>query len=405
MENNQALPPPPAIAAAPLAILRNRPLLTLMLGHFAVDSYVGIIPVLFPLLVVHYTLDLKTVGLLSLAYSGTAAISQPLFGWVADRVGTRLIGLALIWTAALFATLGFAPSFAVLIALAACAGLGSGAYHPFGALSAGRVIGANQRNMAMAIYVTGGTLGVALGPLLGVAAFGWLGLRGTALLCLPGLLGATWMLLEMRRLPAPAHHVKRRTATSGAVPWRAIVVIVGVMMAINGALYSIEAFVPTWYASLGYGPAFYGPLATVLLLAHAIGAVTAGALADRFGRRRVIIGALVLLVPSLLLFTISRGATAFVTITLVGLSVAPAGPLLLLTAQQLMAGRAGMASGMILGLGFVTGAIGVPIVGALGDAFGLQTALQLLTIVVIAGLALAWRLPDERRAHRPASAL
>ena len=48
-------------------VLRNRPLLTLMLGHFTVDMYVGLLPVLYPLLTERFTLDLKTVGLVSLA--------------------------------------------------------------------------------------------------------------------------------------------------------------------------------------------------------------------------------------------------------------------------------------------------------------------------------------------------
>jgi FSR family fosmidomycin resistance protein-like MFS transporter len=180
------------------------------------------------------------------------------------------------------------------------------------------------------------------------------------------------------------------------IPWRPLAVTVGVMMAINGVLYSIEAFVPTWYDLQGYVPAFYGPLATVLLLAHAVGAVAAGWLADRFGRRRVAIGSLIALAPALWIFTSFSGPIAFVTIALVGLSVAAAGPLLLLTAQQMMAERAGMASGMIMGVGFITGAIGVPITGAFGDLWGLQTALRLLMLVIGVGIALAWFLPDER---------
>ena len=60
--------------------LRNGNLLTLMLGHLTVDSYVGILPVLYPLLIGRFHLDLATVGLVSLAYSGPAAVSQPLFG-------------------------------------------------------------------------------------------------------------------------------------------------------------------------------------------------------------------------------------------------------------------------------------------------------------------------------------
>ena len=62
------------------SILRNRALLTLMLGHFTLDMYVGLLPLLYPLLIGRYGLDLRTVGLVSLAYSGMASISQPFFG-------------------------------------------------------------------------------------------------------------------------------------------------------------------------------------------------------------------------------------------------------------------------------------------------------------------------------------
>src|SRR5690349_1761039 len=68
-------------------LLQNRALLTLMLGHFTVDSYAGLLPVLYPLLIQTYSLDLKTVGLVSLAYSGASSLVQPLFGWLADKTG------------------------------------------------------------------------------------------------------------------------------------------------------------------------------------------------------------------------------------------------------------------------------------------------------------------------------
>ena len=71
--------------------LRNRALITLMVGHLTVDSYVGVIPVLFPVLIGRFQLSLATVGLVSLAYSGMAAVSQPLFGVVADRFGNLIL--------------------------------------------------------------------------------------------------------------------------------------------------------------------------------------------------------------------------------------------------------------------------------------------------------------------------
>src|SRR5262245_23721685 len=123
-----------AIIVWVLDFLKNGKLLTLMLGHFTVDSYVGVLPVLYPLLIGRFHVSLATVGLVSLAYGGMAAFSQPVFGMIADRFGTRLTGLTLLWTALTFSVIGFADSFPLLVVLALLSGLGSGAFHPLGAL-------------------------------------------------------------------------------------------------------------------------------------------------------------------------------------------------------------------------------------------------------------------------------
>ena len=101
--------------------------------------------------------------------------------------------------------------------------------------------------------------------------------------------------------------------------------------------------------------------------------------------------------PAVLLYAQFTGPVAFVTGALVGFLAASTGPLMLVMAQQLMAGRQGMASGLILGLGFVTGAIGAPVTGAMGDAWGLQAAMRFQAVVMVATLAIAWTLPSEGR--------
>jgi FSR family fosmidomycin resistance protein-like MFS transporter len=394
--------------AAPTSVLRNRPLLTLMYGHFTVDMYVGLLPVLYPLLTDRFSLDLKAVGLVSLAYSGVAALSQPFFGWIADRYGTRFAGLALIWTAIMFATIGFAPTFPILLLLAGLAGLGSGCYHPMGALNANAVIPEKQRNVAMSVYVTGGTTGVALGPLIGAVLFTVFGIHGTALMLFPGIGGAIWLLFEMRKIairrPERAKH--GAATTSAPVPILPLIAIIAVMASRSWTVIGIEAFIPTWYKSLGYSASFYGPLATTVVIASALGTIGSGQLADRYGRRAVIIGGLVFTVPFILLFAQFTGPIAFVTGAAVGALAASTGPLMLVMAQQLMAGRAGMASGLILGLGFVTGAVGVPITGAMADAWGIPNAIRFQVIVVLATILIARLLPSEQyfRDHAAATA-
>ncbi|TMD74601.1 MAG: MFS transporter [Chloroflexi bacterium] len=381
--------------------LRNGKLLTLMLGHLTVDSYVGVIPILYPLLIGRFKLSLATVGLVSLAYSGMAAISQPLFGLIADRFGTRLTGLALAWTAITFSVVGFVNSFPLLLGLALASGLGSGAFHPLGALDVRGLLPTWRRSFGMSIYVTAGTVGVAIGPLIGIVLFGVFGMHGTGLLVIPGLVTGGYLLWRMRdRAGVTTAAIRQAAASSQAVPLFALAAVIGVMMSRSWTVNVFQAFTPTWYRELGYGPEFYGPLATTLVLASAVGTVGCGSLADRYGRRTVILATLVLSVPAILLFTLYPGPWAFGSAILIGVLAASTAPLMLLMAQQLMAARAGLASGLVMGLGFVTGAIGVPINGAIADAVGLQRSLMSHVILVIVTIGIAWFLPRENEIER-----
>jgi MFS transporter, FSR family, fosmidomycin resistance protein len=380
--------------------LRNGKLLTLMLGHLTVDSYVGVIPVLYPILIGRFQLSLATVGLVSLAYSGMAAISQPLFGVIADRFGTRLTGLALAWTALTFALIGFVPSFPLLLVVACASGLGSGAFHPFGALDVRALLPAWRRGFGMSVYVTAGTVGVAIGPLVGIILFGALGIHGTGLLVIPGLATGAYLLWRMRAPAAQAARPRSGTVAGQAVPVFALAMVIGVMMSRSWTVYVFQSFTPTWYAQMGYGPAFYGPLVTTLVLASAVGTVGCGSIADRYGRRTVILGTLVLSAPAILLYTMFPGPWAFASAILIGFLAASTAPLMLLMAQQLMASRAGLASGLVMGMGFVTGAIGVPINGAIADAIGLQWSLMTHVILVLGTIIIAWFLPSEEQMER-----
>lgn len=389
--------------ASALSAVKNRPLITLFLGHFTIDLYAGFLPILFPILSGKFDLNLSTVGLVTLAYSGMGSISQPLFGWLADRYGTRLTGAALVWTAMTFAGIGLAPSFGVVLLLAGLAGLGSGAFHPFGALNASAVIPPKQRNTAMSIYASGGTIGFALGPLIAVALLALFGFRGTAMMIIPGTAIALWLLYEMRTIAVrPSHRRGQAGVSFPPIPYLRMAAVIVIMMARSWNMSSIQAYVPTWYEELGYSDSFYGALATTIVLASALGTLGIGSIADKHGRRALIIGSLVMTIPTVLLFAQFTGPVAFVTGALVGLLAASTAPLLLVMAQQLMAGRAGIASGLILGLGFVTGAIGVPITGAVADAVGIQMAMRLQVLIILIALPVALLLPTEAKLQEAA---
>ena len=381
-----------------LTVLRNRALTTLMLGHFTVDMYVGVIPMLYPLFRDKYDLKLETVAYVSLAYGGAASLSQPLFGLLADRKGTRFIGFALLWTATTFALLGFVDSFPLLLLLTALSGLGSGLYHPMGALNARSVIDERQRNSAMSIYVTGGTLGVASGPLVGALITWALGIEGTIFMILPGLAISALMLRQGRSISDRVPRRVRGAAIAAApVPLAMMSVVVGMMMLRAWTIVGVQTFIPTWYKDLGYDKLTQSAMVTTLLICTALGTAGFGSMADRYGRRAPLIVSAGLSVPTILLFAQFPGPWGFVTVALMGFLAASTLPLLLVIAQELMTGQMGLASGLIMGLGFAMSALGMPITGRVADELGLQDAMRFQALLGAATFALAWLLPTEAK--------
>jgi FSR family fosmidomycin resistance protein-like MFS transporter len=174
-------------------------------------------------------------------------------------------------------------------------------------------------------------------------------------------------------------------------------VIIGMMMLRAWTISGVQTFLPTWYDELGYGKLMQSSLVTTLLLSTALGTVGSGTLADRYGRRMPLILSSALSIPTILLFAQFPGPWAFLTAALMGFLAASTLPLLLVIAQELMAGRAGLASGLIMGLGFAMSAVGIPITGWIGDQNGIQDAMRFQAVIGAATFALAWLLPTEHR--------
>ncbi|MCO5176694.1 MAG: MFS transporter [Thermomicrobiales bacterium] len=211
--------------------------------------------------------------------------------------------MALIWTAVTFAAIAIVPEFWMIVALAGAAGLGSGAFHPFGALNADAVIDDRRRNSAMSVYASGGTVGFAIGPLIGVGLLALFGIHGLALMIVPGTAIAIWLLLEMRKIAVKGSGSRRGRTGLPPIPWLALSAVILVMMARSWTMSSLQAFIPTWYDDMGYSEAFYGFLATTITLASALGTLGSGSLADRYGRRALIVVSLIATIPAILLFT------------------------------------------------------------------------------------------------------
>lgn len=386
-------------------VLANGALLTLMLGHFTNDLMGGVLPMLYPDFKERFNLDNAAVGGITLAYSSASSLSQPIFGYISDRFGRRwFVPIPLVWGACFVSLLGFADSFAVILVLAALAGIGSGAYHPMGASNAAAVSPQRERNTALSVYTAGGTTGYALGPLVAVAFMAMFGTEGTAVLFVPAIVVAALIYSQSGRVERA--RTASATASAGAIngpvaiEYGVLARVIIVVMLRSWVVMAPLQFISIWYDDLGYRSVFYGSLATTVIISGVVGTIGGGILADRYGSRRIIVSSLLLGIGPLLLFAGFPGPLAFATGALLGICFDASLSVTLVAAQRLLPGKTGIASGVILGLGFITGGIGVPITGRIADETGIQWAVGLLSVLALAGAALATTIPWERLGSR-----
>lgn len=372
----------------------NAALLTLMLGHFTNDIFAGVLPMLYPIMKNRFDLSNAEVGLATLAYTGASSLSQPFFGYLSDHHSRRWYASAtLIWGSAFVSLYGFASNFPMFLTLAFLAGIGSGAYHPLGASNAAAITADRYKNAAMSLYTVGGTSGYALGPLIAVALLALFGPHGTLALLAPGLVVAMLLLSQMKRVERVRRSsdlARRDDPSDGAPPLLMLARLIGVVMLRSWVFLAVVQFVPLWYDDLGHSAAFYGGMVTTIILAGAVGTLVGGSTADRIGQRRVVVVSLLAAVPALFLFVAFPGRIALLTGALFGLCCDASLSATLVAAQRMLPRRSGVASGVVLGLGFITGGIGVPTTGWLADRVGVQSALMIVATLLVAAAGLAF---------------
>src|SRR5207249_2201596 len=208
----------PAFPRSRDSAIDRRLLLTATAAHFLNDFHVAFLAPLLPLVVVKFNLSLALAGLLATVLTTSAALSQPVFGIVADRLRRRIfvmLGPAL--TVLAMGLMGLAPTYASLLALLLIAGTGTASFHPQGASTAGEASG-DRRGTGLSLFVAGGELGYSLGPLIVALVVAVRGLEATWLVALPGLGARRGCCLEASA-PSAGWSVERCPIASVVAGW------------------------------------------------------------------------------------------------------------------------------------------------------------------------------------------
>ena len=377
--------------------LNNKRFLAIDLTHLSVDIFISQRSILLTFIAITLGKDNAWLGVMTTLAIFFSGLSQPIFGWMADRVGgKRLIVGGLAWIILCFTVMAFLPltyTPAILIA----ANLGAGAFHPAGAnesIKIGKADPKKRETLATSIFFLGGQLAFFIGPLLGGLILDSSGKNGYLwLLCftLPVLF---WTNHVLKDDPKPA-----RAQSTAKLESRSEIAQVGMVGAVlvflvlatqAWAQQTVITYVPKYVAGLGESARVYGAIAAVYMAGSTIGTLSGGYLADNWGGMKTIRTGMVLSIfPLFLAAYVPFGTLWFVIMFFAGLFLGMTFSTLILKGQKLIPSRGGLASGLILGYDFAAGAAAAILGGKIADSQGFQVLFTVGAAVAAVGALLS----------------
>ncbi|MFH1329943.1 MAG: MFS transporter [Actinomycetota bacterium] len=391
-------PQPTEAAIAADASFRNAGVLTVAAGHAAHDTYSGFLPVLLPSLVERFALSNTQAGWLS-TFTQIPSILQPVFGHLADRLALRwIVILAPAVTATLMSLAGWAPTYVVLALLLATVGVSSAAFHAVGSATAGR-LSVQHLGRGLSLWMVGGELGAALGPIIVAGALALHTIKGLAWLMVLGWAASFLLYRQLSRAhlhPVAAADRPRLRHSLGRM--RRVMLLMGALVVLRAmATTAPWVFAPLFLKEEGSGGFVAGAAVALFLAAGMAGTLGAGWISDRVGRRAVLLFGVLAGPTGLLLFTLLHGWARFPFLALAGAALVSLHPMCMALVQEAFPESRGLANAIYLSTAFVISSGAAVVVGALGDSMGLRGAFVVSALVAFLSVPLILVLPGKRK--------
>ncbi|KAA0764218.1 MFS transporter [Bacillus sp. SH5-2] len=384
-----------------------RILFAISFGHFLNDSMQAVVPALFPILEKTMNLSYMQVGWIAFALNMTSSIMQPVFGMYSDKKPSPfLLPLGMFSSMLGMIGLAFASNFIIVIISVLFIGLGSAVFHPEGARVAYMAAGA-KRGLAQAIYQVGGNTGNSLAPIFTALIFVPLGQIGSLGFTAFAAVGIVLLIFVSNwyknELATGAVRRKKRAALEAENA------IVSTHIKFVIILLVFLTFVRSWYgAGIGNFYQFYliehyglsiknaQYFVFAFMIAGVLGTFFGGPLADRFGKKKIIVFSMLGSAPLALLLPHVSLVWVVPLFLCIGFISSSSFSVIVVYAQELVPGKVGMVSGLIVGLAFGLGALGSVVLGKLADIYSLQFIMLLCSCLPLIGLT-SWLLPSDKK--------
>ncbi len=364
--------------------------------HTILDSYANLFPHLQPRLLNNLASAATRnsyAGILISIYSLFSSLGQVFFGWLSDRVRTvHFITFGVAFTVFGLSLVSIFRSEAIVFLLLAIGGTGVAAFHPQATTYAG-ALAAETRGMGISIFLTGGNIGRAIGPLVLLFIPYRMGYQHLIWQMIPGLLVALLVPMVLK-----FQHELDLTASARVLPvdkiskresfWIVIrphllplimLFIIASFRTVTGI--GLENFLSIYLNDLNYSDQMRSLVVALYIFAGSMGIMGSGWVLSRVNTLVLLLFSLVVAPPLLYAALHTQGFTALLFLFLGNLVLSSSITLNIIVAQIILRGHENIASSFMMGASWGVGGLLNLIVGALADKYGLPIVLDWLVMV------------------------
>lgn len=369
-------------------------LVTLSICHLLNDLLQALLPALYPMLKEHFGLTFAQIGLITLVNQVTASVLQPVVGLYTDRRPKPYsLAIGMGFTLAGLLLLAFSRQFLMVLLAAGISGVGSSIFHPESSRIA-RVASGGRHGFAQSLFQTGGNFGSSLGPLLaafivlprGQTSVAWFSVFAIVAMVLLWRVG-TWYAHGRRGADAASTAGEPLPEWPDARVRRALAVLLALVFSKYVYLASLSSYFMFFLIDRFQLSAASAQLHLFGFLgAVAAGTFIGGPVGDRFGRKYVIWGSILGVLPFTLALPYANLFWTGVLSVVIGLILASAFSAILVFAQELVPGRVGLIAGLFFGFAFGIGGLGAAALGKLADIYGIVMVYRACAFLPALGL-------------------
>ncbi len=374
-------------------------------SHMVTDLYSSFIVGLIPILTQKFGLSLFLVGILSSVNFIANSFTQPVFGYLSDRYGTRhFMVLGPFFASVFISMLGILPAYYLIIIFLFLGNLSISAFHPSSASIAGH-FGGERSGLGNSVISFGGNLGYSLGSLFVIFIVERFGLEYTPFAMIPGIIMSA-ILLKLVQTPEKFLNQEKREPVNLFKKAKnikkskigLISIIVFTSYSRDIIWVSLATFLPLYLTNRGTTLTNVGYFLLLFGVVGGIGGLISGYFFDKIRESTILIQAgLLISVPLFYLLFRLSGPLSILFYILGGFFLISTLPLCIRLAQEIMPSNVALASSFVIGLSGGLAAITVILLGKIADIIGIVSTMNYVLILPLIAFILLIFFPALRK--------